>query len=209
MSNLQGYIPDGSGPEGAAFGKDPVTGRAFKRNGEVRKARTVKTANETLQALLIDEQRAAATMGRKILASMAGFAAFLGAFGKFRAWVREAKAHSTEDGIAKRRAYLEQQLSDLDAKREAAVAFLSEQGTAIEQANGVFAKVGEACIAFTKANKRPPTKDETESLVASMVDSEAVTAVERSTNPTADPFLAFRRDSGEADSEPSDDDDTL
>ena len=47
----KGFLSDGSGPDGAAYGRCSETGRAFKRNGEVRKARTVKTVDEQMQAL--------------------------------------------------------------------------------------------------------------------------------------------------------------
>ena len=208
MTERKGFLPDGSGPDGCAFGRDPDTGRAYKRNGTVRKSRTVKTPEEQLTDLAAAEKRAEAGMGRKILASMGRYSGFLGAFGKFRSWVTECKSHATPEAIAKRREALEQQLADLEAKQEAAQAFLAEQGEAIAQANGVFANVGRGYIAFNRANGRAPNAEEGEAIVSNVVDAEAVEAVERSSDPANDPFIAFRRDAPSVETN-DDDDDTL
>ena len=207
-SNRPGFLPDGSGPDGEAFGRDPVSQRAYKRNGEVRKARTVKSVEEQMADLAQAEKRAHGTMGRKVLAANGAFAAFMGAFGKFQAWVREAKAYATPEKREERVEALQRQIDTIEAKGEAAVEFLTEQGEAIAQANGVFAKVGAAYLAFSKATGRAPDKDEGVAIVAEVVNPEAVEAVEAAANPEADPFLAFRRDTVEVE-QPDDDDDTL
>jgi len=203
-----GFNPNGNGPAGARYGRCDETGRAFKADGTVRKARMVQSPEQQLADLALAEQRAQAGMGRKVMQGMGRFARFLAAFGQFRSWVREAKAHGSDEATAKRRAALEQQLADLDAKQDAAVAFLDAQGDAIDEANGVFARVGAAYIAFSKANGRAPNADEGEALVAEAIDAEAIEAVESAADPANDPFAAFRRNA-EAEQASDEDDDTL
>ena len=66
-----------------------------------------------------------------LLAPGAALAGFLAACGTCRRWLRECKAHGSDEATAKRRASLEAQLATLDAKQEASEAFLAEQGDAI------------------------------------------------------------------------------
>ena len=154
------------------------------------------------------ERKAQATIGRKVLSGMGAFARFMDSFGKYRAWVREARQYATDEAIAAKREALEQAIADLEDRQESAQAFLAEQGEAIEQANGVFATVGAAFIAYAKANGgKAPDEDEASSLIAQAIDPEAVEAVESASDPEADPFLAYRRNAPEADDEG--DEDTL
>ena len=191
MGNPPGYIPDGSGSDGAAFGRDPATGRAYKRDGTVRKARTVKSPEQVLADLAAQEQKAQARMGQRILEGRPEMAAFMAAFGQHKTWLREAKALGTPEGVAKRRAALEAALATLDQKAEAAQAWLNQQaGT---EAAEVFSNVGAAYIRFTKENKRPPNEEEAANLIGQVVDTDTVATVEAAANPENDPFRAFRR----------------
>ena len=80
----EGFIRDGSGPEGQRFGKCVVTGRAFKRNGIVRKERQTKGQDEILADIAEMTRKASATIGRKTMESLAGFAVFIAAFSRFK-----------------------------------------------------------------------------------------------------------------------------
>lgn len=203
-----GYRPNGDGPDGETWGRDPETGRAYTKSGKVRKARTAKDETAMLADLAERERKAQATIGRKVLAGYGRFSRFMDAFGKYRAWVREARQYATDEAIEAKRAALEQAIADLEAKQEAAQAFLAEQGDAIAQANTVFASVGAAYIDYAKSNGgRSPDEDEAVNLIADAIDADAIEAVESATDPEADPFLAFRRNAPE--SEDEGDEDTL
>ena len=207
MSN--GFLSNGGGPKGARYGRCSETNRAFKADGTVRKARVTKSPEEQMAHIDSLERKAHANMGRKVLAPVAALAGFLAAFGTFRRWVRECKAHGSDEATAKRRASLEAQLATLDAKQEASEAFLAEQGDAIEQANGVFSEVGAAYAAFFKENKRGPTEDELSGIIAETIDADAIAAVQSASNPENDPHAEWRRDATEEAAEADEDDDTL
>lgn len=203
-NNKPGFLPDGTGTDGAAYGRDPATKRAYLRNGNVRKERTTKTVAETLAALAILENKASAKMGKDILAEVPDFAQFIEAEGRFGAWMREAKAHGSDEATAKRRAALEASLATLDAKQEAAEAFLGENEDHGNAASEVYATVGAAYIAFGKANKRAPNKDEAAAIIADAIDADAIAAVLKANDPENDPFLTFRRAKVENDTEGDD-----
>jgi hypothetical protein len=209
MSTIpNGYRPNGDGPDGETWGRDPETGRAYTKAGKVRKARTAKDETAMLADLAERERKAQSTIGRKVLSGMGAFSRFMDAFGKYRAWVREARQYATDEAIEAKREALEQAIRDLEAKQEAAQAFLAEQGEAIEQAGEVFASVGASFIDYAKANKgQTPDEDTAADLIGSAIDPETVEAVEAAADPEADPFLAFRRNAPEA--EEDGDEDTL
>ena len=62
------------------------------------------------------ERKAHSGIGRKALANLAGFAAFLKAFATFKGWTREAKSYGTLEAIAKKRSSLEAQIAALGEK---------------------------------------------------------------------------------------------
>lgn len=204
MSN--GFIRDGSGQPGARYGRDPVTQRAYKADGTVRKERVTRTPEQALAAIGEMEARAHGKMGRQVLSAIASFAGFIASFATFRKWVREAKAYASPEAVAARRAALERQLANLDAKSAAARAFLADGADAIADANGAFSKVGAAYMAFGKANKRAPTAEETEELLAGLIDADTVSLVTGAADPSNDPFAAFRRDAPEATEDTEDED---
>jgi hypothetical protein len=199
------FIPTGTGPKGERFGRDPVTGRAYKGDGTLRKERVTKSPEQQLAAIAEAERRAAGTMGRKVLAALAAFAPFIAAFGTFRKWVREAKAYGTVEGIAARRASLERQLANLTAKHEAAKRFLAEQGDAISKADGVFSRMGMAYISHGKANGTP-TADDVADMAADVIDEDAIGVVVSAADPANDPFAAFRRDAVADEADEADED---
>ena len=208
-SNRPGYCPNGDGlakGHRTQYGCDPE-GRAYNKDGTLRKSREAKSPAEQLQAIADAERRAHAGMGRKVLATVPTMAAFLKSFGTFRRWVREAKAATD---VEARRAYYQRMLDTVDAKADAGQTFLDNMGNAVEQANGVFAKVGAAYAAWFKANGAAPEGDDLAGIIADAVDADAVARVASASDPANDPFAEYRRDtSPEASDDADEDDDTL
>jgi hypothetical protein len=203
-----GYRPNGDGTDGATWGRDPDSGRAYTKAGTVRKARTAKDETAMLADLAERERKAQATIGRKVLTGHARFVSFMAAFAMFRAWVREARQYATDEAIEAKRVALEQAILDLNARQTAAQTFLAAQGDAIAQANGVFSSVGSAFIQHTKDAGSPPNEEQASAIIGKAINAKAIKAVESAANPDADPFKTFRRN--QVESEESDDDgDTL
>jgi len=202
-----GYRPNGDGPSGETWGRDPDTGLAYTKSGKPRKKRTVKDETAMLADLAERERKQASTIGRKVLSNQGRFTAFMDSFGKYRAWVREARQYATDEAIAAKREALEQAIADLESRQGAAQDFLADQGEAIAQANEVFAAVGRAYIKYAKANGgKAPDEDEATAILAECIDEATIAAVESATDPESDPFLAFRRNQPEQD---NGDEDTL
>lgn len=206
-----GFIPTGTGPRGERFGRDAATGLAFKADGTVRAKRRTFSAVEQMERLAEQARRAMGGIGRSILRTLTGFAAFRGTVGTFRKWVRDCRAYATPEACAERRRYHEAMLAAIDGKHKAAVAWLPKADKATGAIDALYAKVGEAFAAFRKANGRDPDAVEAEAIVGRFLTPEVRAIVEGAADPSNDPFAAFRRDAAEPEASDEDEDgeDTL
>ena len=187
-----GYLP-GTGADGARFGRDPVTGRAYKADGTVRKARVERTGAERLAALKGAEAAAVAQMGREVAEAVPALAPLAEAVATVRARVREARAYATPEARAERAAHYRAMLEAVEAKGRAAALYLGKVGDALAASEGLYAAIGAAvtggatdpAAVLAAADKALPSKAR-----KALMDAAA---------PNADPFAAFRRDAGEGD----------
>ncbi len=201
MSNVRtlppGFIPQGTGAEGARFGREPASGLAYKADGSTRKARVTLDIAGRLAKLQEMAQAGQASIGRAILKASDGLASLRGAVGTFRKWVRDAKAYATPEACAERRAYHERMIASIDAKHEVASKWLPKSIAAVEAVDGLYAKMGTAYAEFQKANGRAPNAEETERIVATTVPANIRKTIEGASDPANDPFAQFRRDAAE------------
>lgn len=193
--NASGFLPDASGPEGARFGRDPVTGRAFKSDGTVRKARASLTPTERLAALQQAQERAHASVGRSVAATIPAFAAVVTNAGTVRRYAREARAYATPEARAERAAYFQRMLEAVAAKGRAAQAWLTENADAAEAVADLYAALGEAVAQLG----RTPTEAEARRLLAEVVPADTLRLLQQASDPARDPFAAFRRDAADPD----------
>lgn len=194
-----GYIPTGTGPKGAAFGRDPVTQRAFKRDGTVRAERRSFDADEQVARIEAERDKAMRTVGTKVLKACPSLSTFRATVGTFQKWVRNAAAYGTPEAVADRRAYFQRMLDTVDAKHAAAVRWLPSATKAKEAVAGLFSQVGAAFAAFRSQHKRAPNAQEQDVIVSGILTPEVRSIVESAADPAKDPFAAFHRDAPEAD----------
>lgn len=204
-----GFIPTGTGPEGARFGREPVSGLAYKANGKTRAKRRTFTAVEAMTRLAEQAGKAMAGIGRTFMRALPGLAGLRSTVGTFRKWVRDAKAYATPEACAERRAYHERMIQAIDGKHKAAKAWLPGAAAAIAAIDGLYSKVGTAFAEFRKANGRDPTPAESEAIVNAACPADVRKVVEGAADPANDPFAAFRRDAADPDTASDGEDDDL
>ena len=202
----KGFIPTGTGPDGERFGRDPVTGLAYKKDGTLRAKRRTFSAVEQMERLAEAARRAMGGIGRSILKTLTGYAAFRATVGTFRKWVRDARAYSTPEACAERERYHLAMLASIKAKHAAAVAWLPKAEKAAAAIDALYSKVGEAFAAFRKANGRDPDAAEAERIVGGFLTPEVRATVEGASDPSNDPFGPFRRDAADPDTSTEDED---
>lgn len=207
MSNV-GFIPTGTGPKGARFGRGS-DGRAFKADGTLRKARRTLTTAEKMVALAAMAAGAFAGIGRSVMRALTGFATFRATVGTFRKWVRDAKAYGTPEAIAARKAYFLNMAAKCDAKGRAAAKFLPGAAAAISAIDGLYGNIGKALAEFREKHGRDANPAECEAIVAGLLTPDVRALVESAGDPANDPFAEFRRDAADADLSPAEDEDTL
>ena len=201
-----GFRPNGDGPDGERYGRDPVTGRSFLRDGTLRKERTARTALQVVADAERTETAAMRNIGRGIIKAVPTLAAFVASAGTFRKWYRDAVSYGTPEAVTERRAYFQRMLDRVDAKAAAAARFLPGARKAGAMLDGLTEKVGRAVAAFMRANGGAlPDDAALASIVESAIPAEDRAVVEAAADPAADPFAEFRRDA--ADVGPTDDDD--
>lgn len=203
-----GFIADGSGPEGERYGRDPETGRAYKRDGTVRKARTQKTRDDVAADLREQRRNAQRSIGRKVLAEDE---ALSGAIGTYKAWEREAKRYGTPEAIEREREALQRKMDALEDRHAAAVSFLD--GAENLDVSDAERAIGKAYLDFDDENGRGPDADETAAIVADALSDEVRERIMGAADPANDPFADFRRgasrDDSDADEADEDEGDTL
>jgi hypothetical protein len=186
-----GFLPDASGGPGARFGRDPVTGRAYKADGTVRKARTTLDASERLAAVEASKARIFANIGASMAESVPALAGVVGMAEAVKRWARECRAYGTPEARATRRAYFLRMAEAVEAKGRAAEAYLEAAGPALATVEAVYAALGAVA-----ASGGSPA-DAVEAVEAAL-PPKARTLLVRAGAPDADPFAGFRR----ADAEP-------
>lgn len=189
-----GYLPDASGGPGARFGRDPVTGRAYRADGTVRKARTTLDASERLAEVEARKARIFEGIGASLAEAVPALAGIVAQAEAVKRWTREARAYATPEARAARRAYFERMAAAVDAKGRAAEAYLEGAVDAGEMVAALYAALGQ--VAASTAGT--PTADACVEAVHAALPSKARAALARAGSPEADPFAAFRR----ADAEP-------
>lgn len=208
----KGFIPTGTGPQGARFGRDPATSLAYKSDGTTRSAR--RTFSPTEQMARIEDQRAMAqaNIGRSIVKGLSPLAAFRAVAGTFRKWVRDAKSYGTPEAITERRRYYQAMLDAIDGKAKAAAGWLPGAAVAVDALSDLYEKVGAEFMAFHAKNKREPNEKEAEAIVGKFLTADVRKVVEGAADPSNDPFGPFRKDAaepeapGEDEDEPEDED---
>ena len=186
-SNPPGFLPDASGGPGARFGRDPVSGRAYRADGTVRKARTTLSAAERLAALAEAAAAQHATIGREAAKAVPALATLAAQADTLRARLREAAGYATPEARARRVAYYEAMLAAVDAKGKAAAAFIARYGTALEAVTDLYEEVGADCAARGAVNPAAIAA----AIAAIPVDARR--AIAEGAAPAADPFAPFRR----------------
>lgn len=192
------------------YGTDPKTGRALNKDGTVRKARTKLTAAQKAAKAREAVVNASKSLGREAVRSVELLALFVASIGTFRKWSKDAVSFSTPEKRAAKRAWYEAQLAAIDAKGEAAEAWLPSAESAIRELEAFEANVGEDVMAFIEANGRAPDPAESEAMVRKHLSDDVRSLVEGAADPANDPFAAFRRSAVEPDEDADgDDEDTL
>jgi hypothetical protein len=178
-------------------------GRALKKDGTERKARTVLTPFQ--KAAKRREQRRVEMrgIGRGILRGMDSLAAFLEGIGKVRGFNRTAAEYSTPEKRAAKRAYFEAQIEAIEGKGEVAEAYLEQSGDTLERIEGIEEKVGEDIFQWMEDNPGEPTTAELEDIVRAHITADDIEFVEGASDPENDPFVDYRR-GADSDGEDSD-----
>lgn len=184
-----GFLPDASGGPGARFGRDPVTGRAYKADGTVRAARTTLTPAERLAAVADAQSRAYATLGRQVADQVPGLAGTVAAAATLTRWVRECRAYGTPEARAERVAYHKAMLAAVEGKGKAAEAFLAGHAEAAEAVADLYATIGR----MVSESGRTPSEAE----VLAGLPKGTLAALRDATRPEADPLAPWRRDAAE------------
>jgi len=210
MTNPKGFIPTGDGANGERYGRDPVTGRAFKSDGTVRKERVTKTPAQQMAEMHAKMRAMAGKMGKSIVAESGRFASFIAAHARVLAWQKEARSYGTPEAIAAKRARLEAQIADLDNRHALAVEYLANDDAAtLEDAATVFDTVGEAFQKYAAENGgKAPDEDAANAILDRVIEPEMVAAVEDGADPDNDPFSEYRREKG-GDEDEDEEGDTL
>jgi hypothetical protein len=176
----------------AIHGRDPVTGRAFKADGTVRKERRTLTPEEKIAQIREIEKRAFSTIGQKILSAAGKFSGFVTGLGIFRAWIREARSYGDAEKRAAKRAYYQRMIDTLDAKGEIANNFLPSAADAISTVDGLYSRIGEGYQALVKSGQATP--ENIEALISENIGDDVREIVESANDPDNDPFGDYRRD---------------
>jgi len=203
----KGFVPNGTGPKGARYGREPSSNLAYKSDGTVRAARRTFSAMEQLARVNDAKRLAMSGIGRQIVRDLTGLEAFRGSIGTFRRWIRDAKAYGSPESIAERKRYFQAMLDAVDAKSKASAAWLPTASGAIEAVSGLYEKVGAAFEAFNAEHKRMPNDKEMADIVQRFLTPKVRAIVESASNPDNDPFAAFRRDAGDIDAGGDEDED--
>lgn len=185
-----GFIKTGTGPKGARFGRDPETGRAFKADGTVRKARKTLTPQERMKALAEQQNATFRTIGRTVIKAAPSLAAFVAALGTFRKWVRDCKAYGSPEAMEARRAYHRAQLDAIEAKGEAAQDWLPDA----QDVSDALADVGQSIGRALAESGEELTTEVAEAIVAKHLPANVREMVEAAADPDNDPFAGLRRD---------------
>lgn len=184
------------------FGRGP-NGRALKRDGTERKARITLSPAERLAKIAEDNQKAYASLGRKILSDVPGMAAFLSGLGTFRKWLRDARAYSTEDARNSRRAYFEAQLRMIDEKGERAVSWLPNAEKAEKALSNFAASIGKEIMEATQKGETLSVEF-LQGVISSHLSDDVREIVESGNDPEQDVFHGLRR--GDEMNSPTDND---
>lgn len=184
------------------YGRGP-NGRALKKDGTERKARSNFTAAEKARQIREMTLKANATIGKKVLASAEGISQFTDGLAIFRKWVSDCKAVGTPEKREARRAYLQAQIDALEEKGAVAEEFLPGAEAAIEAIESLHADIGSAYVELMDAGA--VTEDSVSEILQNVISDEVKQIVESANDPENDPLRKFRRGS---DSE-SEDSDTL
>lgn len=190
----KGFIPAGTGPKGARYGRDPATGLAYKRDGTPRKKRT--TLDTAAQIAKLQEQEASAmrSIGKKTAKAVTSLEGFLAGLSTFNRWRRDCAAYGTPEAVAARKEYFQRQLELCDEKAERAEAWLPGADEAIAATGTFYEDVGRAMAEAVKANDgQPLSAEEAEALVRAHLSDEVRDLVAGAANPENDPFAGLRR----------------
>lgn len=199
MTKHKDFIPTGTGPKGARFGRDTATGLAFKADGTTRKARVTLTPAQRMAALAKMAASAMASIGRSVLKAVPRFSTLRDNVATFRKWVRDVKGYSTPEAVAERRGYYQRMLDAIDAKAKVAGPWLAKAGAAVAKVNDLHAAIGRKVTTFSEENGRDPTPEEVETMVADAIDPASLAIIEGAADPANDPFATFRRDAADPD----------
>jgi hypothetical protein len=192
----------------AIFGRGP-NGRALRRDGTERKERRTLTAAERISQLAAQTEAAHASIGRSIFNKLPGMSAFVSGIGTFRRWIRDARAYSTEEARAARRAYFQRQLDIIDAKGEAAEAWLPNSEKVAETISGLYRNIGNGIEAFIAKHERVPNDAEASEIISKYLSDDVKELVEKANDPANDVFVGFRRGDDDGTEDTEEDADTL
>ncbi len=176
----------------AVYGRGP-NGRAIRKDGTERKERRTLTPDEKLAQIEENTNKAFATIGRSLFSNAKGLEKFVSGIDIFNKWHKDAKAYGTEEARNTRRAYFQRQLDTIDAKGEAAEAWLPEADKAAAAISGLYQNIGNDIRVFVAKNKRQPNSAETEVIIRQYLTEDVVSVVENSNDPTNDVFHGFRK----------------
>ena len=190
-----GFLPDASGGPGARFGRDPVTGRAYRADGTVRKARSKVEVADRLAEVEARKARIFEGIGAALAEAVPALAGIVAQAEAVKRWTREARAYGTPEARAARRAYFERMAAAVEAKGRAAEAYLENAVDASELVATLYAALGQ--VAASTAGT--PTPEACVEAVHAALPAKARAALARAGAPEADPFAAFRRGDAEPD----------
>ncbi len=193
ISTPPGFLP-GTGPKGERYGRDPVTGRAYKADATVRAERKTLSPDEKVAQIHQQAEKAMAGVGRSVMRVLPSCASLMGAVGIFQKHVKDARAYETSEKVTDRKAYFLRMAALADAKHAAAVAWLPKAAPAIEALATLNASIGTAFATFRKANGRAPSVAEQEVIVARILTPDVRATIEAQRDPANDPFGSFRKD---------------
>ena len=177
-------------------------GRALKKDGTERKARTKLTVAEKMAKAQEMVRNAYASAGRDILVKCDS--ALNEGLAKIKGWAREATSFSTEEKRAAKRAFYEAKIAEIDAKGEIAEGWLPGISDALETISNLYSAIGEGF-----ENLGPGATDEDiREMITDLVSEDVREIIESGNNPDADPYADYRRGAREEDTS-GEDNDTL
>jgi len=186
----------------ARYGYGP-NGRALKKDGTERKARTTLSPAEQMEKMQEQFAKVYGKVGKALISECENLSDFNSGIATFQKQVRECKAIGTPEKREARKAYYLEQISLLDSKGAAAEEFLPKAEQVSLALASLYSDIGKEYQELQKAGEVSP--EETEEMIVSEISEEMMEMVTEANNPEADPLKEFRRDRGEDDTE----DDTL